>query len=103
MTLSRLSFALAALCLAASAHAAPSENLPQGARLTKIESRHASIELRTPFEYAQLVLTGSLDNGDKIDVTRMVTFAPSANFKVSATGQVRPVADGKAALAVSLG
>src|SRR4051812_981017 len=101
MTPSRLLSAVAAaLCPATLASAA--EALPKGAKLTKIEAKPASIKLATPFEYAQLVLTGTLQNGDKIDVTRMVAFAAPESVKVSETGQVRPTADGKGKLVASL-
>jgi hypothetical protein len=95
-------FALAAtLALAASARA--QEQLPPGAKLAKIEAQPASVTLGTPYEYAQLVLTGVLDNGDRLDVTRMVTFeAPAKVVKLSATGQVRPVADGDGEIKASL-
>src|SRR5207249_427961 len=95
-----LAAVVAALSLATIAPAA--ETLPKGAKLTKIEAKPASITLATPFEYAQLVLTGTLQNGDKIDVTRMVLFTQPESVKVSATGQVRPTADGKGKLVASL-
>ncbi len=74
------------------------EKLPPGAKLTKVEVAPASIELKTPFEYRQLLLTGVLDNGDRIDVTRLAKFTPPASIKVSERGQVRPLQDGKGEL-----
>ena len=33
-----------------------------------------------PFDYAQLLLTGQLDTGERVDVTRMATIDPPANL-----------------------
>src|SRR5262249_1848252 len=95
-------FALAAT-FAFVAPARAQEQLPPGAKLARIEAQPASVSLGTPYEYAQLVLTGVLDNGDRVDVTRMVTFeAPAKVVKLSATGQVRPVADGDGEIKATL-
>src|SRR4051794_27250778 len=93
----------ATLLLVAGLAQAATEKLPAKAKLTKIEASPAKIALGNKFTYAQLVLTGTLANGDKIDVTRMVTFeVPGTLVKVSATGQVRPVGDGKGTLKATL-
>ena len=56
-----------------------------------------------PYDYAQLVLTGVLDNGDRLDVTRMVSFqAPGKIAKIGPTALVRPVADGKGEIRATL-
>src|SRR5262249_40533524 len=87
--------------LAASARA--QEQLPPGARLARIEAQLASVSLGHPYEYAQLVLTGVLETGDRLDVTRMVTFdAPAQVAKLSATARVRPVADGDGEIKATL-
>jgi len=96
--------ALAATLLFASlTHAAPSEKLPPNAKLTRIEATPAAIDVRSPFEYAQIIITGTLHTGERIDVTRMVTFAGPEAIKISDTAQVRPVADGKGKLVITLG
>jgi hypothetical protein len=86
------------------ADAPPSpEKLPPGANLTQIEAYPARIELKTPFEYSQLLLTGRLSTGEQIDITRLARIeAPAALVRVSSTGVVRPVADGTGYLQVSL-
>ncbi len=87
--------ALAGLVLAA-AGASAQEKLPPGARVVKIEARPERVELKTPFEYRQLLITGVLDNGDRVDLTRQAKFeAPATLVKVSEVGQVRPAGDGK--------
>ncbi|MSU77913.1 MAG: DUF1553 domain-containing protein [Gemmataceae bacterium] len=90
--LSIATFALATFSLYAQ------EKLPPGAKLTKVEVAPTSIELKTPFEYRQLLLTGMLDNGDRVDVTRLAKFTPPASVKVSERGQVRPLQDGQGEL-----
>src|SRR5579875_2552993 len=90
-------------CLAASVPAASAETLPPGARVRKITAQPSRIELKTPFEYSQLLLTAELESGEQIDVTRLVKIeAPAQLVRVSATGVVRPVADGNGTLKISL-
>src|SRR5262245_20650315 len=52
------------------------EKLPPNSKLVGIEARPASVTLRTPFEYSQLLLTGRLEGGEQLDVTRMVAVKP---------------------------
>src|SRR5579862_3108815 len=87
---------LSALLIPAAAFA--QEKLPPSAKLVKLEFAPAAIELKTPFEYRQLLLTGILDNGDRVDVTRLAKFTSPGAVKVSDHGQVRPVADGQGEL-----
>src|SRR5258708_1919235 len=83
--------ALAALVPGASAQ----EKLPPNSKLTKVEARPAAVALKTPFDYSQLLLTGTTAAGEQIDVTRMAKLAaPSSLVSVSPNGLVRPAADG---------
>ena len=93
-----LSLVLALLiCSSATAQ----DKLPPNAKFVKVEIAPARIELKTPFEYRQLLVTGILDNGDRVDVTRLAKFTAPAVVTVSDHGQVRPVADGKGELKYS--
>jgi len=74
------------------------EQLPPGTRLVSISAEPAQLELKHKYDYRQLVLTGKLDSGDTLDVTRMATTAGGDLVNVSPTGLVRPVANGKAEL-----
>ncbi len=94
--------AAAALCCAAARADDARETLPPGAKLVKIEAQPASIALTTPFQYAQVVLTGVLDTGERIDVTRMADVEKPANVKVSQSVLVRPAADGDGVLKFTL-
>src|SRR5262245_50376525 len=71
------------------------ETLPPGAKLKSVEVRPERIDLKHPFDYRQVLLTGILESGERVDVTRMAEFkAPATLVKVSPRGQVRPVSDG---------
>src|SRR5262245_34279766 len=82
---------------------AQEEKLPAGVKLVRIEAIPLSVTLKNPFDYAQVILTGQLSTGDKIDVTRMVKVEAPDIVKVSPTGLARPVADGAGQLRCSLG
>src|SRR6266849_2482071 len=88
--------------LAATA-AAAEEKLPPNAKVIRIETHPASIALKTPFEYTQVLVTALLESGDKIDVTRLAQIEAPALVEVSPIGQVRPKADGGGELKCKLG
>src|SRR5205807_416572 len=94
---------LAALLLATPAFAAaPTERLLEKEKLVKMEVRPPALTFKTPFEYAQLQITGTLASGDVIDVTRMVTVEAPGCLNLSPTLLARPAADGEGALKLSL-
>jgi hypothetical protein len=79
------------------------EKLPEGRSLVRIEAVPASVELKTPYDYRQLLITGELDSGERVDVTRLVQAeVPEAVVSLSPNGQVRPKADGAGELKLSL-
>lgn len=89
--------------MASAAETRSEEKLPPGRKLVRIEARPATISLKTPFDYSQLLLTGYLDSGEAVDVTRMAQVQPpAALLKISPTGVVRPLADGSGSLQFSL-
>jgi hypothetical protein len=87
-----------AIVLAHLSTASAQDKLPPGAKLVKLEVAPTAIELKTPFEYRQLLLTGVLENGDRVDVTRLAKITGPAVVKINERGLVRPVADGKGEL-----
>jgi hypothetical protein len=93
----------ALLALACVAPVLAGESLPEGAKLVKVEAHPAAITLTNRYGYSQLLLTAVLDNGERIDVTRMVRFDKPACVSISPTGLVRPAADGEGALTATLG
>src|SRR5262249_7109640 len=96
-------YSIAVLTFALVAATANAEALPPGAKIVKVEAQPPRVELKTPFEYSQLLLTAHLAGGEEIDVTRIAKIeAPSQLVRVNATGVVRPVADGKGDLKIAL-
>jgi hypothetical protein len=81
----------------------PAEKLPEGRSLVRIEAAPASVELTHPYDYRQLLLTGELDSGERVDVTRLVQAqVPEAFVSISPNGLVRAKADGKGELKFTL-
>ena len=66
--------------------AAENEKLPPGAKLVRIEAAPARIALKGPFDYAQLLLTGVLAGGERMDVTRLARLEVPARDVIKATG-----------------
>ncbi len=87
-----------------SEEAVETESLPKGAKLVALKVEPASINLTNRFAYAQVLISGQLESGDLIDVTRMVEMKGTNGIaEVTRSGQVRPVADGRGMLVVTLG
>jgi len=80
------------------------ESLPKGVTVTAVEVQPASIKLGKPTDYAQLLVTARLSDGTSTDATRIAKLGVEG-FKadVSTRGMVRPVADGKGSITVTLG
>ncbi len=78
------------------------EKLPPGAKIVRLEAQPSAIELRGPYAYAQLIVTGTLASGERIDVTRLAHLTHPAQVRLGHTGLVRPAADGEGVLQVSL-
>lgn len=95
-----LSLALLLAALTA-APAAAQEKLPPGARVASLEVHPTSITLSTAYQYRQLLVTGVLQSGERIDLTRLARIEPPAKLATtSATGLIRPVAEGSGNLIV---
>ncbi len=83
--------------------AVETETLPREQALVGLEVQPREIRLSNRFDYVQLLVTGKLASGESIDATRMVETRLSADIAaVSRSGLVRPRADGKAKLTLSL-
>jgi len=98
----RIAFLAISLLILNTAYAAE-EKLPAGFKISKLEVIPAKIELKNQFDYRQLLVTGILASGERIDVTRMVDVkSPAAIVSVSSRGLVRPVSDGAGAIDLAL-
>ncbi|MCA9084192.1 MAG: DUF1549 domain-containing protein [Planctomycetaceae bacterium] len=80
------------------------ESLPDGMQIQKLTVQPEAITLRDPFEYAQLLVTADLSNGDRIDVTRIARLTPDNDaIVVSKSGFVRATANAESKVSVSVG
>ena len=94
---------LASAAQAEEAAGRPVEKLPDGRSLLRIEATPASIELKYRYDYRQLLLTGELDSGERVDVTRLVEAqVPETIVSLSPNGQVRGKADGSGEIRFTL-
>src|SRR6185437_14577779 len=60
------------------------EQLPPGRTVVRIEALPATVQLKHPYDYAQLLLSAELDSGERIDVTRLAQAeAPSGVVSLS--------------------
>lgn len=83
--------------------AVASETLAEGIRLSTIEVEPKTIQLDTPFAYAQLLVSGRTADGQTIDVTRMADFHDAANLlDLDRSGLARPRKDGEGVLEIRL-
>ena len=94
---------LLVFALCAAVRTGPTEKLPEGMQIVALQAAPASITLANPYAYAQLLVTGVLSSGERIDVTRMIEFAePAGLVKLNDHRLVRPVAEGESTIIASL-
>jgi WD40 repeat protein len=80
------------------------EALPGGAKIVALEVLPKEIRFSRPHEYAQVVVTGKLESGESIDVTRIAEGKLSGEVaELSPAGLVQPKADGEAKAVFTLG
>ncbi len=95
-------FLLSTLCCSHPLWAA-AEALPAGTVVASLEVQPASIELKRPTDYAQLLVTAKLNTGAAADVTRMVSISPTVTFlQISPHGLLRATGDGETILTLTL-
>ncbi|MEM1443152.1 MAG: DUF1549 domain-containing protein, partial [Verrucomicrobiota bacterium] len=79
------------------------EALPEGRKIVALDVTPRSLNFNSSNEYAQLLVTATLDSGDTADVTRMVKWSDAGKLSsISATGVIRPEATGEGELTASL-
>lgn len=84
--------------------AAIDESLPEGEKLASIEVQPTNIRLAKRHDTAQFIVTGHMESGNVVDVTRLVKVDLSADVAtVSPAGLLRSKANGQADLTFSLG
>jgi WD40 repeat protein/mono/diheme cytochrome c family protein len=78
------------------------ETLPPGPTLASIEVQPASVKITKPTENAQLLVTATMSDGSKADVTRMGRITVKGNAAtVDNRGLLRPANDGKATVEIA--
>ncbi|HYF34999.1 MAG TPA: DUF1549 domain-containing protein, partial [Prosthecobacter sp.] len=78
------------------------ETLHPGPTLTSIEVQPASLKISKPTENAQLLVTATMSDGSKADVTRMGKITVQGGVaSVDERGLLRPMDDGKATVHVA--
>ncbi len=70
-------------------------SLPELQRITSLHVSPESILLESPYAYAQLVVTATLDDGSTRDVTRDCEITTPGFATANASGMVRATSDGK--------
>ena len=78
------------------------EKLPDGTNVSKLEVRPRKVELNGPFGYSQLLITATLDNGEKADVTRFAKIKTPLGVTVTSSGLLRSTIEGEGNISVSL-
>ena len=80
------------------------ESLPEGRTLTGIEVSPPIARINALYDYQQLLVTGILDSGDRVDVTRMSRFSlPAEIGRITPAGHLDVHRDGLAAVVVQTG
>src|SRR5262245_56128263 len=95
---------LTGLVLTVRGEDAPTEKLPAGLSVVAIEVRPAAIELTHKFDYRQLLVSGKLDSGETVDLTRLAQASSSGTaVTVTKDGLVRAKSDGSEEITFSFG
>ncbi len=79
--------------------ATPVEKLPANLKIVRLEALPKKIDLKHPYDYAQLLVTAVAASGERIDVTRLATVAADEGLiRMNDRRLVRPVRDGQGAI-----
>lgn len=73
------------------------------AMIASLEVQPKSVELNSPYAYAQLVVTAKTKTGESLDVTRACTFEAPDGVIANGSGLICPTADGQVDVVVKLG
>ncbi|MEZ5325557.1 MAG: DUF1549 domain-containing protein [Verrucomicrobiales bacterium] len=81
-----------------------SEAIPDGTHVQSLKAEPAAIELRSRYDYAQILVTARLSTGDSIDATRMVAWSvPDSLATINDHGFLEIKGDGEGAAIATLG
>ena len=72
--------------------------------VTGINVQPESVSLSGPFDYTQMLITAAVSSGDQVDVTRDAKIQVDGQaVEITASGLIKPVADGQATVSISVG
>ncbi len=77
------------------------EQGPADEEIDRLEVLPSAVQLNSPYDYTQLVVTAVTKSGDTNDVTRLCEISAPGFATVTANGLVRPVSIGSASITVS--
>ena len=96
----RTSFLIVIVAVVASRPTAQAEQVPPGLKIQSVSVWPERIELTRPWHVAQILITGHLDDGQTVDLTRAArSVTQTGVVKVSENRQVTPRSDGEVMLA----
>lgn len=73
--------------------------VPDSARIRDVQLQPAEVQLARPFDYVQLLVTGRLESGETVDLTRQVQWLqPPRAVEISSSGLLRPLEPGRETL-----
>jgi WD40 repeat protein len=79
------------------------EKLPAGSKVTALEVEPKAIDFTSPYQYAQLLVTARLGNGDSFDATRVARLDMGSPLAaITPSSLVRPIADGQGEITIAL-
>ncbi|PHR98976.1 MAG: hypothetical protein COA78_25495 [Blastopirellula sp.] len=103
-TLHLVALSAFALCVGFNHSALAANKIPAGSKVVKLEAWPDKIELTNPYAYSQLLITGQLDTGETIDLTREVKRTDKLDaVTLSDSNLVTVEYDGTGTLAFSYG
>ena len=83
---------------------ASTDALPTGTSIESIVVVPNEVQLTGPYEYSQILVTGVLNTGDAIDLTRLVTMQSEGGIvEVQDSGRIIPRKDGTALISIRWG
>ena len=79
------------------------EELQDDSQISSVQVQPKQIELKTPFDYSQILVSATLATGEIVDVTRRAKFSLNGAFAdVSKSGFVKAKADGSGRISISI-
>lgn len=82
---------------------AAEEVVPELEQVESLVVEPGNVELHSPYEYAQLIITARMKDGSTADVTRLCEIESPSWIALDSSGLVRPFADGEGLINIQFG